>query len=95
MEVIGILKVKYDIQNVSDRFQKRDFILTITELENNSSPEYVQFQLQQEKCALLNDLIVGQKISVHFNIRGCQWNGPQGFKYFNTLEAWSVKAVDK
>jgi hypothetical protein len=28
MEVVGTLKAKFDTQKVSDRFQKREFVLT-------------------------------------------------------------------
>ena len=38
----------------------------------------------------LND---GEEIKVQFNLRGREWNGPQGIKYFNTLEAWRIEKV--
>jgi hypothetical protein len=35
----------------------------------------------------------GEEIKVQFNLRGREWNGPQGIKYFNTLEAWRIEKV--
>ncbi|MBX3163620.1 MAG: DUF3127 domain-containing protein [Bacteroidetes bacterium] len=91
MEVVGTLKVKFDTQRVSDRFQKRDFVLT-TEA-NTPYPQYVSFQITQDKCALLDQYNEGDELRVQFNLRGREWNGPQGIKYFNTLEAWRLEQV--
>jgi len=91
MEVIGLLKVKYDTQKVSDRFQKRDFVLS-TET-NTPYPQHVSFQVTQDKCTMLDSYHEGDELRVQFNLRGREWNGPQGIKYFNTLEAWRIERV--
>jgi hypothetical protein len=89
MEVTGVLKAKFDTQKVSDRFQKREFVLT-TE-GNTPYPQHVSFQLTQDKCNLLDQYNVGDEMKIQFNLRGREWNGPQGIKYFNTLEAWRIE----
>ena len=89
MEVTGTLKVKYDTQKVSDRFSKREFVL-ITEA-NTPYPQFVSFQVTQDKCSLLDQFNEGDELKVQFNLRGREWNGPQGVKYFNTLEAWRIE----
>jgi hypothetical protein len=86
-------KVKYDTQKVSDKFQKRDFVLA-TEL-STPYPQYVTFQLTQDKCSVIDSINEGATINVKFNLRGREWNGAQGIKYFNTLEAWRVEVVAK
>jgi single-strand DNA-binding protein len=91
MEVIGTLKTKFDTQKVSDRFQKREFVLT-TEA-NTPYPQHVSFQVTQDKCTILDQYNDGDEIKVQFNLRGREWNGPQGIKYFNTLEAWRIERV--
>ncbi len=91
MEVTGQLKLKYDTQKVSEKFQKRDFILS-TDL-STPYPQHVSFQITQDKCSLLDTFNVGEEIKVQFNLRGREWNGPQGIKYFNTLEAWRIEKV--
>lgn len=91
MEVTGILKVKFDTQKVSDRFSKREFVLT-TEA-TSPYPQHVSFQLTQDKCNLLDQYNVGDEMKIQFNLRGREWNGPQGVKYFNTLEAWRIEKV--
>ncbi len=89
MEVTGQLKVKFDTQKVSDKFQKRDFVLA-TDL-STPYPQYVSFQVTQDKCSMLDQFNEGEEIKVQFNLRGREWNGPQGIKYFNTLEAWRLE----
>lgn len=91
MEVTGQLKVKFDTQKVSEKFQKRDFVLA-TDL-STPYPQYVSFQVTQDKCSMLDQFNPGDEIKVQFNLRGREWNGPQGIRYFNTLEAWRLERV--
>ncbi len=91
MEVIGTLKVKFDTQKVSDRFQKREFVLT-TEA-STPYPQQVSFQVTQDKCTMLDQFNEGEDLKIQFNLRGREWNGPQGVKYFNTLEAWRIERM--
>jgi len=91
MEVTGQLKVKFDTQKVSEKFQKRDFVLS-TDL-STPYPQHVSFQITQDKCNLLDQFNPGDELRVQFNLRGREWNGPQGIKYFNTLEAWRIEKV--
>lgn len=91
MELTGLLHVIYDTQVVSEKYKKRDFVLK-TDFDSQY-PQLVQLQLGQDKCDLLKDFRVGDFVKVQFNVRGREWNGPQGVKYFNTLEAWSVSLI--
>ena len=88
MQLTGIIKVKKDEQAVSDKFRKRDFVLT----DNSSQyPQHISFQATQDRCSLLDGVNVGDTVTVHFNLRGREWTSPQGeIKYFNTLEAWKI-----
>ncbi len=91
MEVTGTLKQKFDTQKVSDRFQKREFILT-TEA-NTPYPQHISFQVSQDKCSTLDQFNPGEEIRVQFNLKGREWNGPQGIKFFNTLDAWRIEKI--
>lgn len=88
MQVKGILKVKGERQKISDKFTKRDFVLT----ENSTQyPQYLSIQLTQDKCDLLDNINVGDMIEVSINLRGREWVSPQNeTKYFNTIEAWKI-----
>jgi hypothetical protein len=88
MELKGKVKVVYKTIQLSDKFSKRDVVIT-----DNSGmyPQDILFQLTQDKCNLLNGINVNDELTIHFNLRGREWTSPQGeVKYFNTLEAWRI-----
>lgn len=90
-KISGILKVKNDTVQVSEKFSKREFVLT-----DNSSmyPQDILFQLTQDKCNLLDAFGPQENIEVSFNLRGREWTSPQGeVRYFNTLDAWRIERV--
>lgn len=91
METTGQLKVKEQTQKVSEKFQKRDFVIT-TEA-GTPYPQHISFQITQDKCALLDKFNVGDELKVYFNLRGREWSGVEGTKFFNTLEAWRIEKV--
>ncbi len=89
LNVTGTLKVKSNEQAVSEKFRKREFVITDS---STQYPQYISFQLTQDKCSLLDAYNVGDEITVHFNLRGREWKSPQGeIKYFNSLEAWRLE----
>jgi hypothetical protein len=89
LQVKGKLKLKGTEQAVSDRFRKREFVL----LDDSSQyPQFISFQLTQDKCSLIDSVNVGDEITVSFNLRGREWTSPKGeVKYFNSLEAWKIE----
>jgi hypothetical protein len=91
MDIQGQVKVISETQIVSDKFKKRELVLT-TEA-NTPYPQYVSFQLTQDKCAIADQYNVGDDVKVSFNLRGREWSGPQGIKYFNTLEIWRIERI--
>lgn len=92
MEVTGIIKVKYDTNVVSERFKKRDFVLTVE--PGSPYPQHVTFQIVQDKVNMLDNFNVGDEVKVLFNLKGREWTSPQGeVKYFNTIDAWRIERV--
>jgi hypothetical protein len=92
MKVIGRLLEMQETQQVSDSFKKRVFVLEHN--ENPQYPEYISFELVQDRCSLLDHFQPGQDVEVSFNLRGRKWVSPEGAtKYFNTLQAWRIEAV--
>jgi hypothetical protein len=93
MDTTGIVKVITETQQVSDKFKKREFVLTVD--PSSQYPQHVSFQFTQDKCSLLDSVRVGEELKVHFNLRGREWTSPKDgiTKYFNTLEAWRIEKV--
>lgn len=85
-EVEGKLHKKFDTENKTDTFQAREFVI---EVADGNYPQFVKFQLVQDRCAIVDSFQEGEQIRVHFDLRGREWNG----KYFTNLNAWRVEKV--
>lgn len=86
----GVVKVIKPTQQVSDKFSKREFV--VTDNSDDKFPQDIMFELRQDKTALLDSVMEGQEVEVSFNLRGRAWTSPQGeTKYFNTLNAFKVE----
>jgi hypothetical protein len=90
-EITGKLIEKYEIQNVSDKFKKREFVIEYRDNPNMSFSEMLKFQLTQDRCSLLDAYVIGQDIKVSFNLRGRRWEKDGNVNYFTNLEAWKVE----
>ncbi|TAK33360.1 MAG: DUF3127 domain-containing protein, partial [Saprospiraceae bacterium] len=82
----GKLLKKYDTESKTQSFQAREFVI---EIEDGNYPQFIKFQLTQDRCALLDSYEEGQPIKVHFDLRGREWQG----KYFTNLNAWRLEGV--
>ena len=78
--------------SVSDKFKKRE----VTLKSQDEYPQYVTFQLTQDKCDLANNLQAGEVVEVQYNLRGRKWEAQDGtIKYFNSIEAWTMSLSSK
>jgi Domain of unknown function (DUF3127) len=84
----GILKVKNAEVKVSEKFKKREFVLT----DNAQSyPQTILFQLTQDRCSLIENAKVGDEVTAHFLLKGREWKNPQGeIKFFNSLDVFKI-----
>ena len=94
-EINGRLAEKFETQKVSDRFQKREFVL---EIKSNSATGYefvdfIKFQSTQDKCALLDQVNIDDTVKVSFNLRGRKWEKDGQVSYFTNLEAWRIEKL--
>lgn len=88
-KLTGTIKVIQETQRISDKFQKREFVVTDT---TSMYPQDILFQATQDKCNLLDQFQANDNVEVSFNLRGREWTSPQGeVKYFNTIEAWRIE----
>ncbi len=83
-EIEGKLLKKYDTESKSASFQAREFVL---EIVDGNYPQFIKFQLTQDRCALIDASEEGEQIKVHFDLRGREWQG----KYFTNLNAWRIE----
>jgi len=92
-ELEGKLIEKFDVQQVSDSFKKREFVVETTEEGGGRVfTEQIKFQLIQDKTSLIDDLAVNSDVKVSFNLKGRKWEKDGRVNYFTNLDAWRVEA---
>ena len=94
LEVTGKLLVKYDAQQVNDRFKKREFVLELAEeINGNVYTNYAKMQLVQQKCDILDRFNEGDNVKVSFNIKGNRWERDGKVNFITNLDAWRIESA--
>ena len=87
----GKVKVVGSTVAINEKFSKREFVVVD---DTNMYPQDIQFQLTQDKCNLIDSLIIGDEVEVSFNLNGREWVNPKGeSKFFNTLDVWKISKI--
>lgn len=91
-KLTGTIKVINDTVQISEKFSKREFVVT----DNDTMyPQDISLQLIQDKVSILDNYNVGDLVEVSFNLNGREWTSPKGeVKYFNTLNAWRIERAE-
>ncbi|MCH7658716.1 MAG: DUF3127 domain-containing protein [Bacteroidetes bacterium] len=91
-ELSGILILKGELQQISNKFRKREFVIEKKETNQNQEfVDYVKFQLTQDRCDLVEPFEINDKIKISFNIRGNRWEKEGKVNYFTNLDAWRIE----
>ena len=94
LELTGKLYVKYDTQQVNDRFRKREFVMELAEeINGNVYTNYAKMQLVQNKCDILDRFNEGDPIKVSFNIKGNRWEKDGKVNFITNLDAWRIESA--
>lgn len=89
MEIKGTVHEVGETQQVTETFRKRDLIIEYA--ENPSYPEYIKFELLQDKVILAEEVLPGDQVEIHFNLRGRPYTNKEGVTtYFNSLVCWKL-----
>ncbi|AZQ42983.1 DUF3127 domain-containing protein [Nonlabens ponticola] len=91
MEVQGKIKLVGETKSYgSNGFQKRELVVTTEE----QYPQHLMIEFVQDKTGLLDAFNVGDTVKVGINLRGREWQSPQGeTKYFNSIAGWRIEKV--
>ena len=90
MEITGKIIQIYQTKEYGDKgFQKRELVIETDE----QYPQPLLVEFVQDKCAVLDQYNVGQKVKIGINLRGRRWDSPDGeAKYFNSIQGWRIQA---
>ncbi len=84
-QVDGKLHRIFSTEQKSEKFRAREFVIEVTD---GKFPQMIKFQLTQDKCEAIESFSEGEQITVHFDLRGREWND----KYFTNLNAWRLES---
>jgi single-strand DNA-binding protein len=84
----GILHKIFQPKQKSEKFTSREFVI---ETPDEKYPQFIKFQLTQDRCGLIDNFKEGEEITVHFDLRGREWNE----KYFTNLNAWRIEGAEQ
>ena len=91
MDITGKIKLINETKEYgSNGFRKRELVVTTEEqYQQDLLVEFIQ-----DKCDILNSYNVGDSVKVDINLRGREWQSPQGeIKYFNSIQGWRIEKL--
>ena len=91
MDITGKIKLINETKEYgSNGFRKRELVVTTEE----QYPQDLLVEFIQDKCDILNYYNVGDSVKVDINLRGREWQSPQGeIKYFNSIQGWRIEKL--
>jgi hypothetical protein len=93
MELKGVLKVINDTQQVTEKFKKREVVLSVSDGKYNQD---ILIQFTGDNTDLVDEYVLGEEVVIGINIRGREWTSPKGeVKYFNTIDGWRIVGTSK
>jgi hypothetical protein len=80
------------VNQVSDKFKKREFVIEKKEAGGAAVfIDYIKFQLIQDKCDLINESYLNEDVKIWFNLKGNKWERDGKINYFTNLDAWKIE----
>jgi len=80
------------VNQVSDKFRKREFVIEKKEAGGGAVfVNYIKFQLIQDKCDLINESFLNEEVKIWFNLKGNKWERDGRINYFTNLDAWKIE----
>ncbi len=91
LKISGTINKIFNTVQVTEKFCKREFVLETS----GKYPEFVKFQVIQDKCEWLDKYEENEPITVHFNLKGKPYEKNGVTSYFNNLDCWKIEGESK
>lgn len=93
-EITGRIIDVLPVNQVSDKFRKREFVIEKKESGGTAVfVDYIKFQLVQDKCDLINESFLNEEVKIWFNLKGNRWEKEGRVNYFTNLDAWKIEKI--
>ncbi|HUS86762.1 MAG TPA: DUF3127 domain-containing protein [Bacteroidales bacterium] len=92
-EITGKVVDVSPVQQMSDKFRKREFVIESSEQgsDGREFADYIKFQCIQDRADLINESFLNEMVKVTFNIKGNRWERDGKVAYFTNLDAWKIE----
>ena len=91
-EITGKIIEISPVNQVSDKFKKREFVIEKKETGGSAVfIDFIKFQLVQDKCDLINESYMNEDVRIWFNLKGNKWERDGKVNYFTNLDAWKIE----
>lgn len=89
-ELEGRLYKKFDTEQITDTFKKREFVV---EIEDGAYTQLIKLQMTQNNCEKLEPFNEDDQVKVTFSLRGREYTKEGRTTYFTNLDAWRIEKV--
>jgi len=84
VSISGTIKVIGKTQDVSEKFRKREVVITEA---GGQYPQHIPVEFTQDRCGLLDGYNPGEEVTVTCYVNGREWTGKDGVtKHFLSLK---------
>lgn len=84
VSITGTIKVLGKTQDVSEKFRKREVVITEA---GGQYPQHIPVEFTQDRCGLLDGFNAGDQVTVTCYVNGREWTGRDGVtKHFLSLK---------
>ena len=84
IEIKGTVKVLNQTEQVTDKFAKREVVVTID--QGSNYPQHISIQANNDKISLLDSVEVGDSVTIVANLNGRESKG----RYYNSLTIFKL-----
>jgi DNA replicative helicase MCM subunit Mcm2 (Cdc46/Mcm family) len=89
--ISGSIKVVGKTQQVSDKFSKRELVITEP---SGQRPQHIPVEFTQDRTSMLDSFKPGDEVTVTCFVNGREWQGKDGvMKYFLSLSGNRIERV--
>jgi single-strand DNA-binding protein len=92
IDLTGFIEHVGEVQNISEKFAKRDFVLRI---DSGKYTEFIRCEATNSACDLLNNFKQDDEVKISVYLTGRKYNKPTGdVAYFTSVKLSAINKVE-
>lgn len=92
IDLTGFIEHVGDVQNISEKFSKRDLVLRI---DSGKYTEFIRCEATNNACDMLNNFKQDDEVKISVYLTGRKYNKPTGdVAYFTSVKLSAINKVE-